>query len=83
MNTTVEFNQKLRGHYKVGVVDPATNEVEWKCSGSNLIINTGMDGLYTYSVADCMNSASRGRVRDPTTRTAGSPKFLSLEIRFT
>lgn len=71
MNTTVEFNQKLRGHYKVGVVDPATNDVEWKCSGSNLIINTGMDALYTYSVADCMTYGISGTGQRPNNKDSG------------
>lgn len=76
MKTIAEFNQTLRGYYKVGVVDPKTNEVEWKCSGSNLIINSGMDALYTYSVADVMQYGISGTGQRPNNK-AGTTSEIS------
>ncbi len=52
MNNNQGITQTLRGRYQVGVVNAATEEVEWKCSGSNLVLNAGMDNLYNMSVAD-------------------------------
>ena len=54
MNNTQGITQMLRGRYKIGVVNPATEEIEWKCSGSNLVLNAGMDNLYNMSVVDQM-----------------------------
>jgi hypothetical protein len=48
----IGLNQTFTGYYKVGVVDPKTDSVEWKSEGKNLILNQGMDNLYAMSVAD-------------------------------
>ncbi len=53
MNEVAAINQTLAGHYKVGVVDPHGN-VEWQAEGKNLILNQGMDQLYTNTLVDCM-----------------------------
>lgn len=74
MNTQ-GINQTLRGFYKVGVVDPKTNEVEWKQSGSNLIINTGMDNLYNNSVVDQMTYGICGVGTRPNNQFGGTSQI--------
>jgi len=52
MNNTQGITQTLQGHYKVGVVNAATEEIHWTHEGHNLVLNAGMDNLYNMSVAD-------------------------------
>jgi len=46
--------QKLQGFYKVGVFNPATDEVIWHEEGKNLILNQGMEHIYSTAIVDQM-----------------------------
>lgn len=52
----MNINQGFQGFYKIGEVNPKTNEVKWYSDGwqKNLILNQGMDNLYNSSVVDQM-----------------------------
>jgi hypothetical protein len=47
------INQSFQGFYKVKVVNPKTDEVTWESEWSkNLILNQGMDALYSQIISD-------------------------------
>lgn len=53
--------QTLQGFYKVGVVDENHNVIwEQEDWGKNLIVNTGMNGVATYTYANIFNWADAG-----------------------
>ena len=75
MNNIQQISQTLHGYYKVGVVDPATNDVEWKFSGSNIILNAGMDNLYSLSIADQLDYGICGTGTRPTNLFSGGSQI--------
>ena len=52
----IGINQNLQGFYKVGTVNPLTNEIKWQSEDfrKNLILNQGMDHIYNASIVDQM-----------------------------
>lgn len=52
MNT--QFKQELKGFYKVGVVNPETDDVRWHEEGTNLILNQGMDYIHSAALVNMM-----------------------------
>ena len=54
MNNNIQLgiNQHFAGYYRAGIVNPVTDEVEWKVEGKNLILTQGLNNLYNMSVAD-------------------------------
>jgi hypothetical protein len=70
MNNVVNINHTLAGYYKVGVVDPNGN-FEVKDEGKNLLLNQGMDQLYTNTVVDCITYGICGVGSRPNSVNAG------------
>lgn len=70
MNNEISIKHTLAGHYKVGVVDPNGN-VEWQHEGKNLLLNQGMDQLYTRTVVDCMTYGICGTGTRPNSIDSG------------
>ena len=71
------FNQELRGFYKASVVKSDTNEIvweqpEWK---NNLILNQGMDQIYTSALVDLMTYAVAGLGSRPNSVDGGSSEI--------
>lgn len=56
MDNHIDLNisQNLQGFYKVGAVNPSTNEIKWQSDDfrKNLILNQGMDHIYNASIVD-------------------------------
>jgi hypothetical protein len=75
MNTEQQICQTFKGYYKVGVVNPATDECEWKYEGSNIVLNTGMDNLYNMSIADQMLFGICGVGTRPTNQFGGTSQI--------
>jgi hypothetical protein len=75
MNNEQQIYHTLRGYYKVGVVNPAIDKVEWKEEGSNLILNQGMDNLYNMSIADQMTFAACGVGTRPSNQYDGTAQI--------
>ena len=71
MKNTQGITQTLQGHYKIGVVNAETEEVQWKYSGSNLVLNAGMDNLYNMSVVDQMTYGVCGTGTRPNNQYSG------------
>ena len=75
MKTEQQICQTFKGYYKVGVVNPATDECEWKCEASNLVLNAGMDNLYNMSIADQMLYGICGVGTRPTNQFGGTSQI--------
>jgi len=55
------IGQSFQGFYKVKIVDATTNEVTWESDWKkNLILNQGMDALYSQNIADLTKVAVAG-----------------------
>jgi hypothetical protein len=62
MNKASTINQTIEGYYRVAVVDGQTNQVVWEQPElkKNLILNQGLDQVYTTYYAELMRFAVAG-----------------------
>ena len=76
-------NQKLQGFYKVGVVDPETNEVKWQSEEpqKNLILNQGMDSVYARSLVACMAYGVAGTGTRPNSLASGTSQITQSGVQ--
>lgn len=83
--TSINTNQTLQGFYKVGVVNPDTDEVKWQSAewSKNLILNQGMDGLYDRSLADSILYGISGYGTRPNSFSSGTSKVTQAGATLT
>jgi len=78
MNKCIGINvTSLQGFYKVGVVNPETDEVKWQTDEwqKNLILNIGMNSLYNRSLVDSIAYGVSGTGTRPNSYESGTSKI--------